>query len=45
MKFLKIRRLWRINPRSRIKESAKVYSRKKKKEEDRKIVRQDDPSL
>jgi len=28
---VKIRRLWRINPKTRVKKSAKVYSRKKAK--------------
>lgn len=35
-KKIKIRRRWRINPKTRVKESKKVYSRKRTKEELRK---------
>lgn len=35
---VKIRRRWRINPRTRIREDKKVYSRKKAKEELSQII-------
>ena len=35
---IKVRRAWRINPRTKIKESAKVYSRRKVKIEAKKIA-------
>jgi len=34
---VKIRRRWNINPKSRVKESKKIYSRKRKKQENHKI--------
>jgi hypothetical protein len=36
---VKIRRLWQINPATRIKKSKKVYSRRKLKEEIAKITK------
>jgi len=36
-KLIKVRRAWQINPVTRVKESAKVYSRKRKKLERLKI--------
>ena len=37
MKFPKIRKFWKRNPATKIKKSAKIYSRKKTKEEEKKI--------
>jgi len=34
---VKIRKVWRINPRTRVKESKKLYSRKRKKRENHRI--------
>ena len=36
---IKIRKRWRINPRTRVKESVKVYKRPRKKRQDRKLLR------
>jgi len=36
MKKISVRRFWKINPRTRIKESKKIYSRPKEKEKIRK---------
>ncbi len=35
---MKIRRTWEMNPKTRIKKSKKVYSRKKTKEETKEII-------
>ena len=37
MKLPKIRKLWKIKPVSRVRKSAKVYSRQKAKGEEKKI--------
>ncbi len=38
---LKVRRNWKINPRTRVKTSQKVYDRKKEKSRVRKQLKQD----
>jgi hypothetical protein len=35
---IKIRKAWKINPRTRVKQSRKLYSRHKLKQETRKII-------
>ena len=40
-KRIKIRRSWKINPRTKLKESAKVYRRGREKIRSRKIVREE----
>ncbi len=42
MKLPKVRKLWKINPRARIKQSRKVYSRRKAKEEKRELGEDED---
>jgi len=37
-KKVKIRRLWTINPRTRIKKSAKIYARSRVKKEVKKLL-------
>lgn len=41
-KRIKIRRFWPINPRTRIKESKKVYNRQLTKKEIQDIIRHED---
>ena len=39
-KKIRVRRLWKINPRTKVKESAKRYSRTKKKKELKDILKE-----
>jgi|GEM_PF-4127704 len=39
MRFPKIRRVWKISPGIRIKKSRKIYSRRKSREEEKKVER------
>jgi hypothetical protein len=41
-KDIKIRRYWNINPKTKIKESAKIYSRELTKKEIKEILKQED---
>ena len=38
--IVKARKRWKINPKTRIKESKKIYSRKRKKQENYKIKKE-----
>ena len=42
IKLPKVRKLWKINPRTRIKQSRKVYSRQKAEEKKRKLEEDED---
>jgi hypothetical protein len=43
IKLPKVRKLWKINPRARIKQSQKLYSRRKAKEEKKELEREKGP--
>lgn len=41
IKLPKVRKLWKINPRARIKQSKKIYSRRRAEEEKKELEREE----